>query len=196
MRDIPQRQDELTLAALPTAVGCARLFVRYSFQTWGIDREHIHTAERLVSELVLHALGPIGLAVPHPYSRKAYNGVQLMKVRLGLFKHRVVLEVWDRSIQPPMPRAVQGDGGLVLVPSIGTRWGYYYPEHGGRVVWSELAIGRPVSLDDTMELPRVLPKQQRRHRPVRPTEVVPDSELLRRMLEDLQELDSDTERED
>ena len=40
----PRRQDQLTLAALLTAVRCGRLFVRYDLREWGIPRDDIETS--------------------------------------------------------------------------------------------------------------------------------------------------------
>jgi anti-sigma regulatory factor (Ser/Thr protein kinase) len=52
--------DHMTFAALLTAVGCARLFVKYTLHNWQIGREQIETTELLASELVTNAVKSTG----------------------------------------------------------------------------------------------------------------------------------------
>jgi hypothetical protein len=88
----------MTFAALLTAVGCARLFVKYTLHNWRIGREQIETAELLASELVMNAVKSTGICDPSP-AYSALKHLNLIHVRLLLFDGSVVLEVWDTDPQ-------------------------------------------------------------------------------------------------
>lgn len=191
--------DHITLAALLTAVGCARLFVKYTLLNWQIGREHIETAELLVSELVANAVKSTGIIEPHP-AYTTLNHLALVHVRLLLFDRSVVLEVWDVDPSPPVMQDqtldAEGGRGLFLVASMSRRWSYYHPTTDGKVVWCEIDLP-PLwpAESDTTELPRILPRRKRYTGPYRPAEVMRDPELLRRVLEGLHALDSDQKQE-
>jgi anti-sigma regulatory factor (Ser/Thr protein kinase) len=85
-------------------------------------------ATELVANAVLHAGGPIGLALSWTVDEPK----------------RVRVQVSDDSPSPPVARSY-GSGastgrGLALVASIATRWGVDRSD-GGKVVWAELAAG-------------------------------------------------------
>lgn len=82
--------DRTTFAALLTAVGCARLFVKYTLHNWRLEREHIETVELLASELVTNAVKSTGIADPHS-AYTMLNHLALIHVRLLLFDGSVVL---------------------------------------------------------------------------------------------------------
>jgi anti-sigma regulatory factor (Ser/Thr protein kinase) len=137
-------EDKLTLAALLTAVGCARLLVRYDLAVWGISREHADIAELLVSELAANAVKATGISYPNPVYRDVYDDIKLIVVRLRLVERKLVIEVWDSSQEPPVLKAQDLDAesgrGLLIVQSLSSRWGYYHASQGGKVVWCELTV--------------------------------------------------------
>lgn len=184
--------DHMTFAALLTAVGCARLFVKHALHNWRIEREHIETAELLASELVANAVKSTGIADPG-LAYSALKHLALIQVRLLLFEHSVVLEVWDTDPTPPFMQEqapdTDGSRGLLLVATMNRRWNYYHPKSGGKAVWCEIDTLPWPTDSDTTELPRVLPRRKRYAGPYRPTEVTRDPELLRRVLEGLYALD-------
>jgi hypothetical protein len=57
------------------------------------------------------------------------------------------VEVWDAGDgSPVVPRQhpeAEGGRGLLLVEVLSKRWDVYRPRHGGKVVWSELALSAP-----------------------------------------------------
>jgi hypothetical protein len=83
---------EITFAALPTAVSCARLFVRHTLATW--RAEPIDAAETAVVELVTEAVEQTGIAHPAPaWSQLTHLG--LIHVRLLLVEDDLIVEVRD-----------------------------------------------------------------------------------------------------
>lgn len=140
----PRYEDHLTLAALLTAVGCARLLVRYDLAVWGIAREHGDTAELLVSELAANAVKATGIDNPDPAYSDMYDGIKLIGVRLRLIERSLLIEVWDSSTEPPELKTQDFDAesgrGLLIVQSLSSRWGYYHMPQGGKVVWCELDV--------------------------------------------------------
>lgn len=140
----PRYDDQLTLAALLTAVGCARLLVRYDLAVWGIARGHAETAELLISELAANAVNATGINHPNPAYRDVYEDIKLISVRLRLVERKLVIEVWDSSPEPPVLKGQDFDAesgrGLIIVQSLSSRWGYYHPLQGGKVVWCELNV--------------------------------------------------------
>lgn len=140
----PRYEDNLTLAALLTAVGCARLLVRYDLAVWGISREYTETAELLVSELAANAVKATGVSHPNPTCRDVYDDIKLIGVWLRLVERKLVMAVWDSSTEPPVLKAqdfhAESGRGLVIVQSLSSRWGYYHAPQGGKVVWCELDV--------------------------------------------------------
>jgi anti-sigma regulatory factor (Ser/Thr protein kinase) len=133
----------------------------------------IESAELVVSELVTNAIkvtGGLGLEDRERYSHEPrsvhYEDLaQLGSVRFRLSSDRVrlLIEVWDKSEEPPVagtPDLESESGrGLLLVTSLCRRWGYYRPADvttgsarlhwsagrgqsvrlpGGKVVWGEM----------------------------------------------------------
>jgi len=128
----------LELAALPSAVPCARLHTKQVLWEWGLGA-HAETAELVVSELITNAIRAAGVG----------PGVPVVQLRLTRHQEQVLVEVWDASPQPPVRAEAGPDGesgrGLVLVQALSTRWGYYYPERPprgrargpvGKIVWA------------------------------------------------------------
>lgn len=137
-----QLTSGLTLAAVPTAVKCARVFARQRLSRWGLNRL-IVDAELVLSELVTNAVNATGTTNPAPRWSELHN-LALITVRLVITQDSLVIEVWDRDPSPPVPRqpeqADEGGRGLLVVAALCHRWNYFFPESGGKAVWGELVI--------------------------------------------------------
>jgi anti-sigma regulatory factor (Ser/Thr protein kinase) len=93
--------------------------------------------ELLVSELVTNAIA-------------ATEGLRALirpPVRLRLLsdRQRVVIEVWDASVKPPVPTdanlTASHGRGLLLVDMVSERWAWMLtPQRGGKVVWCEMRV--------------------------------------------------------
>ena len=134
------RRTSLLLGALPSAVPCARLHARQVLWEWGLS-ENAETAELLLSELVTNAV----------QGARAIVSDLPVNVRLSANRDRLLIEVWDSNIRPPVSRVVEGGfpaldaesgRGLFLVETLSERWDWYptrNPE--GKVTWCELGLG-------------------------------------------------------
>jgi anti-sigma regulatory factor (Ser/Thr protein kinase) len=132
----PQR-NSLALGALPSAVPCARLHARQVLWEWGLS-EVAEIAELLLSELVTNAVQAV---------RATVNDLPV-NVRLSANRDRLLIEVWDSNVQPPVPRVLanglpeidaESGRGLFLVETLSERWGWYLTRNpGGKVTWCEL----------------------------------------------------------
>jgi anti-sigma regulatory factor (Ser/Thr protein kinase) len=138
----PQLTNGLTLAAVPTAVSCARMFARKQLSQWGLN-QLASDAELVLSELVTNAVNATGTTNPRPRWSELRN-LALITIRLVVTADSLVIEVWDRNPSPPVPTdaaAVDEAGrGLLIVGALCRRWHYFYPESGGKAVWGELVI--------------------------------------------------------
>ena len=131
------RRSSLLLGALPSAVPCARLHVRQVLWEWGLS-EVAEVAELLLSELLTNAMQA---------ARAAANDLPV-NIRLSANRDRLLIEVWDGNVQPPVPRVLGYDfpaldaesgRGLFLVETLSERWGWYPTRNpGGKVTWCEL----------------------------------------------------------
>jgi anti-sigma regulatory factor (Ser/Thr protein kinase) len=131
------RRSSLLLGALPSAVPCARLHTRQVLWEWGLS-EVAEVAELLLSELVTNAVQA---------ARANFNHMPV-NVRLSANRDRLLIEVWDGNVQPPVLHEPENDfpaldaesgRGLFLVETLSERWGWYptrNPE--GKVTWCEL----------------------------------------------------------
>lgn len=181
----PQLTSGLTLAAVPTAVQIARLFVCRRLSQWGLNRL-IDDAESVTSELVTNAVDATGITDPHP-SWSELQHLALITVRLLVTSDSIVVEVRDRDPRSPVlkqPELEDETGrGLLIVNALCRRWNYFFPEVGGKAVWGELAIppheltsaGLPVRYD-----PRLMASRQ--------AEGMPSVETLEWVLEGLRQL--------
>jgi transcriptional regulator with XRE-family HTH domain len=125
------RRSFLELAALPSAVPCARLHTRHLCWEWqltGLSQD----AELVVSEVMTNAI-----QITQADERTA-------PVRLWLLgdRARLLILVWDASPLPPVPVNTSDEAengrGLLLVDTLSTRWGHFLHQNGGKVVWSLL----------------------------------------------------------
>jgi hypothetical protein len=119
------------LAAQPASVSAARRFVRRALAGLGapLVEDAALVVTELVSNAVLHASGPITLAVDRVGDGTAFR-----------------IAVGDASRVPPMIREY-GTGaatgrGLNLVASVSRRWGVEHGGDGGKVVWAEIPTVR------------------------------------------------------
>ncbi len=145
----------LTLAAVPTAVGCSRHLVRLGLNRWGLARM-AGDAELVVSELATNAVQATGV-MGTDAKWSALGNLATIHVRLLLFGTSVVIEVWDRDRAAPVPQEVtadeEGGRGLSIVAALSTRWGCFPgPQDDGKVVWAEMAL--PEHLVAASRLPR------------------------------------------
>jgi anti-sigma regulatory factor (Ser/Thr protein kinase) len=131
------RRSSLLLGALPSAVPCARLHARQVLWEWGLSGV-AEIAELLLSELVTNAVQA---------ARATVNDLTV-NVRLSANHDRLLIEVWDSNVQPPVPRVpengfpevdAESGRGLFLVETLSARWGWYPTRNpGGKVTWCEL----------------------------------------------------------
>jgi anti-sigma regulatory factor (Ser/Thr protein kinase) len=130
----------LELAALPSAVPCARLHTRLILAEWGLKTQ-AETAELLVSELVTNGMQASEGMIGCRYQGRWKPGVP--PVRLWLYSDRqsVLVQVWDGNDRRPERKEVDleaaGGRGLLLVEALSAEWGTYVPERSsGKVVWA------------------------------------------------------------
>ena len=124
------RHSSLDLAALDTAVPCARLHTRLVISEWGFAAI-AGDAELVVSELVTNAIvhGSVAAAdLP-------------VRLRLSGRARGVCVEVWDCGNDMPQVRSdplseAPGGRGLVLVAALSSRWGAYRTDGGGKCVFA------------------------------------------------------------
>jgi anti-sigma regulatory factor (Ser/Thr protein kinase) len=132
----------LTLAAVATAVPCARLFTTHCLRRLGIRGDLADTAEIVVSELVTNAVKATGTTRHLSALAVLTTRLSLISVSLRLTSTSLFIEVWDRDHRPPrlgQPAADQEGGrGLLLVAGLSKQWGYCPTDQGGQVVWCEL----------------------------------------------------------
>jgi anti-sigma regulatory factor (Ser/Thr protein kinase) len=123
-------QTHLELAALPSAVPCARGHVRAVTLEWGLSGL-ADTAELLASELVTNALS----------ASENLGTAETPIVRLWLAGNQssIVIRVWDGSDGTPVRQeAGPGDDsgrGLMIIDALSADWGSY-PEANGKIVWA------------------------------------------------------------
>ncbi|HEY8371988.1 MAG TPA: ATP-binding protein [Pseudonocardiaceae bacterium] len=137
MNDQTAQVDDLRLAALPNAVNCTELFVRFALAEWSLrplQDEAIQVACHLVSAAVEHA---------DPKSPG------FLTVRLRLRGDCLVIEVEDEQ-------------GLALggVPDSleGRRTGTVPLNNGGKLLWCELPLPQGMSAS-SVPLPRREPRK-------------------------------------
>jgi anti-sigma regulatory factor (Ser/Thr protein kinase) len=123
-------QTHLELAALPTAVPCARGHVRSVALEWGLA-DLADTAELVASEIVTNAIkGSAKLRI------SATPVVRLWITSDGVC---MVIHVWDASDEMPVRQeAGPGDDsgrGLMIIDALSKDWGAYRKAEG-KVVWA------------------------------------------------------------
>lgn len=136
----PPPAAEQWLAALPTAVACARRFVRDALERW-----HLHSAipaaEQAVAELVTDAVRTTGVDVHHPEPIDLIRlNLKLIKIMVSHRRDAVLIEVWDTDSTPPEQQ---------IKPKSSPLRTHYLPDIGGKVVRVELPFGNPAGVEDS-----------------------------------------------
>jgi anti-sigma regulatory factor (Ser/Thr protein kinase) len=179
----PHAAEDLTLAAVLSAVRFSRTFVHHILRQWGLP-SLAEDSELVISELVTNAVQATGVTEAKPrWSQLA--GLATIHVRLLLFERSVVLAVWDRNPAAPVLKDAGMDSengrGLPIVAALCERWDYL-PVKDGKCVWAELAV-QPDALASA-GLPRRTPGSPATLAPEPNT----DLELLRRVHQALKDL--------
>jgi len=123
-------QTQLELAAIPSAVPCARGHVRAVVTEWGLA--HLaDTSELLVSEMVTNAVQASGqLKIADP---------AVVRVTVHADRESVLIRVWDGSDGMPVRQQAgpsdNGGRGLTIIDALSTDWGAC-SEADGKVVWA------------------------------------------------------------
>jgi anti-sigma regulatory factor (Ser/Thr protein kinase) len=129
-------QTHLELAALPSAVPCARGHVRAVALEWDL-KELADTAELLASELVTNAI--------QASATLTVAETPIVRVRVTSDGTSMVIHVWDASTaMPARQHAGPGDDsgrGLMIIDALSADWGTHR-EADGKAVW---ALIRPDS---------------------------------------------------
>lgn len=130
--------DDLKLVALPTAVNCADMFVRFALREWNLRQLQDETSH-VACELVANVVERNTEAVPG-----------FLTLRLRLHGDCLVVEVEDTEVLPPVvPETLAGrKGGAMANPA------------GGNLMWCEVALPTGV---DASAVP--LPRRERRKPP-------------------------------
>jgi hypothetical protein len=133
-------QSFLELGALPTAAPCARLHSTLVLWEWQLGAL-VRTAGLVVSELVGNAVQASAGLTGSRFAGYWAPGTPPVRMWLSADDHRVVIQVWDGSDQPPVPQPVEPEAdsgrGLLLVGALSAEWGCYTPEKSsGKVVWA------------------------------------------------------------
>jgi anti-sigma regulatory factor (Ser/Thr protein kinase) len=125
--------SRLELAALPTAVACARLHAKHLVWEWGLE-QLADDIELIVSELVTNSLKAT-VALGQNGNPRRMTTVPWIELRLYSDGRQVLIEVWDGNHQPPVPQGLgtegipalgdEGGRGLFLVETLSHKWGYY-----------------------------------------------------------------------
>jgi anti-sigma regulatory factor (Ser/Thr protein kinase) len=130
-------RTHLELAAMPTAVPCARGHVRSIAREWGLDAL-ADAAELIASELVTNAV----LESERLKLRADLATVPLVRIWVISDGTTLVIHVWDGSTAEPVRRDAgpgEEDGrGLLLVETLSKDWGTYQ-KLDGKVVWAMVA---------------------------------------------------------
>ncbi|HEX6471722.1 MAG TPA: ATP-binding protein [Streptosporangiaceae bacterium] len=116
-----------SLLAVPSSVGLARDLAEVQLRKWGLV-EVTGEVVLVVSELLTNAV-------------KANPG-ELVEFEMYLLPGALMIEIWDPSPEPPMPRTAGPDDtsgrGLAIVELITEIWGTRRPPRGGKTVWARL----------------------------------------------------------
>lgn len=158
MHDRTEQVDDLHLVALPTAVGCAEMFVRFSLTEWSLRdmRDLAAQAARALVEAVVAASDP--------------GRPEMMTARARLSGGDLVIEIETPGVPavPAMP-----DGARAGIMGIGP---------GRSMLWAAIAL--PGGMDAAaVPLPRRQRKGGQAARPAAPEEpLAADADVMQRIL--------------
>lgn len=128
----------VTLAAVPTAPGLARSFVRHTLRAWRLGRL-LDDAELVASELVTNAVK--AATAPAPADLRS-TPLVVVELRADGDVLRIAVKDSDRG-RPALQEAAddaEGGRGLFLVQALSARWDVS-PAPDGKVTWAELPLG-------------------------------------------------------
>ncbi|MFJ7189696.1 ATP-binding protein [Streptomyces bacillaris] len=175
----------LRLAAVPSAVGRSRVFIRQTLQHWRLP-DYIDVVELVVSELVTNAIEATGTTAPQP-KWTAITDEDVIGVQLRIIDARLYVEVWDRSTGAPVRKHpdddAEGGRGLLLIEAMTEHWDVYQSEVGGKIVWAELSLVEPPKPRPLPSMPVRVPGRTRP--PAGLVEDVASTALLQRALDGL-----------
>jgi hypothetical protein len=187
MHEKPRLFDDLGLVALPTAVSCARMFVKYTLDNWKASPFVVADALAVVGELVALSVEETGL-LDDEVRWSELDYVNRIVVRLLGFPRHIVIEVWDAASEPavlPIEEPATRPTGLHLVDVLAGMWGSTASPRG-RLTWAELPVY------DRTEAGLPIRRRRRRMQPTTVAEPmsqpVVDEELLRRVRDGLKGL--------
>lgn len=171
--------DQLSLAAVKSAVSMSRHFLQLTLSKW--QAAFIEDDALLIaSELVTNAIKATGILTEKP-TWGELEKLNLVHVRLVGLADSIIIEVWDVSEDAPVLKEAgddaEGGRGLLLVQQLAKCWGSYRTA-GGKVVWAELAVRPPQ--------PTPLPQREKSVRSTIRPSVLPDVGFLRRVLAGLE----------
>jgi anti-sigma regulatory factor (Ser/Thr protein kinase) len=128
------RQTHLDLAALPSAVPCARGHVRAVATEWGLANL-ADTAELLASEMVTNAV--------QASDRLKITDTLVVRITVSTDRETLVIRVWDSSDSMPVSQEAEPDDdrgrGLMIIDALSAGWGLYR-EADGKVVWATISL--------------------------------------------------------
>lgn len=114
--------------AVPSSVGLLRDLAEVHLRKWGADESFIDDVILVVSELATNSV---------THCRGRLMGFEMYASNGGL-----VVEAWDPSSEPPVPREATGEDlggrGLAIVDYLAESWGTRWPPRGGKCVWARL----------------------------------------------------------
>lgn len=130
-------RTHLELAAMPTAVPCARGHVRSIAREWGLDAL-ADAAELIASELVTNAV----LESERLKLRADLATVPIVRVWVTSDGVSMIVHVWDASDEMPVRQEAgpddSGGRGLVIISTLAKDWGTLR-KADGKVVWAMIA---------------------------------------------------------
>jgi anti-sigma regulatory factor (Ser/Thr protein kinase) len=134
------RQTHLELAALPSAVPCARGHARSVAHEWDLT-DLADTAALLASEIVTNAV--------QASRRLGTAGLPVVKLWVTSDGESLGIRVWDASQAMPVHQQAGPDDdsgrGLMIIDALSTGWGSY-PEADGKTVWATISLsGDPLN---------------------------------------------------
>jgi anti-sigma regulatory factor (Ser/Thr protein kinase) len=136
-------QTRLELAAIPTAVPCARGHVRSVAHEWGLD-DLADTAELIASEIVTNAVQ----ASDCLKARADLAIVPVIRIWLTSDGVSMIIHVWDLSNEMPVRQEAglgdDGGRGLLIIDTLAKDWGTYR-KADGKVVWALVSSGEDMA---------------------------------------------------
>lgn len=159
------RVDEVTLAAVNTAMSSVYCFLHITMQDWGL-LDLLSDAKRVAVELVAHAVEQTGIPDAEPHWTEITR-LPTIGVRVIAANGVALIQVRDCDYASPFPnQGVYLNRHLELVRELRSAWNWY-PLDGGRVIWAEVTP---------------------RHAQLRAS--LPDPNLLQAVLDSLHRLDT------